>query len=254
MVDAAWLERHHYSSALRSKYVKNGWLEQVTRGVYRRPLAALSSPNEETALRWQNVVVSLQTLLGYPVIVGGRTALELHGFTHYLSTRGPQAVQLYTAKPLPGWVAKLPLDTQFVFHNAHKLFSIPVSTQQPDDSLQQKTWGQNAWPLILSSPERAILELLDALPRHESFHQAAMLMEALSTLSPRRLNTLLVDCRSVKVKRLFLWFAEHYKHAWLKRLELSNVTLGSGKRMIARGGKLDPKFNITVPENIDAAE
>jgi hypothetical protein len=27
---------------------------------------------------------------------------------------------------------------------------------------------------------------------------------------------------------------------------------GIGKRMLQRGGKLDPKFNITVPENLDA--
>jgi hypothetical protein len=54
----------------------------------------------------------------------------------------------------------------------------------------------------------------------------------------------------VKVKRLFLWFAEKHDHAWLKQLD--RIDLGDGKRMLVRGGKLDPKFNITVPENIDA--
>jgi hypothetical protein len=78
----------------------------------------------------------------------------------------------------------------------------------------------------------------------------AMLTEGLRNLSPRRLHKLLVDCRSVKVKRLFLWFAEKHDHAWLKQLD--RIDLGDGKRMLVRGGKLDPKFNITVPENIDA--
>jgi hypothetical protein len=30
------------------------------------------------------------------------------------------------------------------------------------------------------------------------------------------------------------------------------IDLGKGKRMLVRGGKLDTKYNITVPENLDA--
>jgi len=104
----------------------------------------------------------------------------------------------------------------------------------------------------MSSPERAILELLDEVPQRETFHQADVLMEGLRNLSPRRLHTLLVECRSVKVKRLFLWFAERHKHAWLKGLDRKGIDLGRGKRMLVRGGKLDTRFNITVPENLDA--
>ena len=105
----------------------------------------------------------------------------------------------------------------------------------------------------MSAPERAVLELLDEVPERETFHQADVLMEGLRNLSPRKLQTLLVDCRSVKVKRLFLWFAERHNHAWLQKLDRKPIDLGSGKRMLVRGGKLDPKFNITVPENLDAA-
>lgn len=59
-------------------------------------------------------------------------------------------------------------------------------------------------------------------------------------------------CRSVKVKRLFLWFAERHQHAWLNKLDRNRVDLGKGNRMLVRGGKLDPKFKITVSESIDA--
>jgi hypothetical protein len=65
----------------------------------------------------------------------------------------------------------------------------------------------------------------------------------LRTLSPKRLQKLLTDCRSVKVKRLFLWFAERHNHAWLKQLDRRRRDLGTGKRMLQRGGKLDAKFN-----------
>jgi hypothetical protein len=79
-----------------------------------------------------------------------------------------------------------------------------------------------------------------------------MLMEGLPNLSPRRLHQLLAACRSVKVKRLFLWFAARHNHAWLKSLDREGIDLGSGKRMIVRGGKLDTRYNITVPETLDA--
>ena len=46
VVDAAWLKRQGFSSALRSKYATRGWLEQVTRGVYRRPPHCFSPVNK----------------------------------------------------------------------------------------------------------------------------------------------------------------------------------------------------------------
>jgi hypothetical protein len=270
VVDANWLESHGYSRALRSKYATRGWLDQMVRGVYRRPPAQLPAPSEDEDLRWQYVVISLQTLLERPIIVGGRTALELQGFAHYLSAAGQHEVHLYGDEPPPSWVAKLNLETRFVFHNAKKLFKNQpiarglgalsvnlqtrehVNTDPLHSGLVRQPWGHWAWPLTLSSPERAILELLDEVPQRETFHQADVLMEGLRNLSPRRLQKLLVDCRSVKVKRLFLWFAERHNHAWLKQLDRKDIDLGHGKRMLVRGGKLDPKFSITVPKNLDA--
>jgi hypothetical protein len=200
-------------------------------------------------LRWQSVVISLQSLLGFAVAVGGRSALEQQGFAHYLASAGPREVHLYSDEILPGWVSKLKLDTRFVFHNAKRLFSGSNSAQ---GSLIRQPWGNSERPILMSGPERAILEMLDEVPRRETFHQADVLMEGLRNLSPRRLQTLLAGCRSVKVKRLFLWFAERHNHAWLKKLDLSGIDLGRGKRMLVRGGKLDTKFNITVPGNLDA--
>ena len=54
-------------------------------------------------------------------------------------------------------------------------------------------------------------------------------------------------CSSVRVKRLFLHLAEKHHHAWFKSLDLSQVSLGSGKRVLVAGGRLDPKYLITVP-------
>ena len=248
VVDAGWLERHGYSRGLRKKYVTNGWLVPVARTVYSRPLATGPLPGQTEKLHWQNVVVSLQTMLGRQLVVGGRTALELQGFSHYLSAGGPREVHLYGEEQPPGWLVKLKLDVSFEFHNTRRLFR----TSNAADVVRQP-WGEPDWPLAISSPERAILELLDELPERETFHQADVLMEGLSNLSPRRLQRLLEDCGSVKVKRLFLWFADRHDHAWLRKIDRSPVDLGRGKRLLVRGGKLDPKYGITVPETLSGS-
>jgi hypothetical protein len=262
VADAAWLSEHGYSTSLRSQYVSAGWLEQSARRVYRRPWGPLT---------WQHVVISLQALLGHDLAVGGRTALELQGFAHYLPQR-EQEVHLYGPKPPPSWLYELPLDVRFRYHNTKPLFGAEpapeglgnlkwnVKTNGADTANAARglaiidLGGPDAWPLTVSTPERAILELLDELPNHETFHQADMLMEGLTNLSPRRLQTLLERCRSVKTKRLFLFFADRHSHRWLGALDKSRVDLGRGKRMLARGGKLDPCYQITVPEDLYAVQ
>ena len=260
VVDAAWLTKHGIPSNLRVHYVKKGWLDQPAGRVFRRPRGSLS---------WQQVVISLQTLLlRNPLMVGGRTALELQGFAHYLS-RTETEVHLYGPKPPPTWLSKLPLKVRFAYHNNKKLFrnepvtfgatslNWDVAKNQTSDSNPSYTvqpWGQWDWPLTLSTPERAILELLDELPERESFHQVDMLFEGLTNLRPQRTQKLLVDCKNVKVKRLFFFFADRHKHAWLKRLDKSVVDLGKGNRMLVKAGKLDRTYHITVPEDFNGVQ
>jgi hypothetical protein len=258
VADAAWLEKKGYSGALRKKYVAHGWLDLVARGVYRRPTPDLAQQAGKE-LPWESVVISLQTLLKAQFVVGGRTALELQGFSHYLSAAPQREVHLYGTGRHPGWVLKLNLDSRFIFHNANRLFPndvvLDVDNEATDPlvrcSYVRQRWGKWDWPLVTSSTERAILELLDEVPERETFHQADMLFEGLRNLSPRKLQPLLQACRSVKVKRLFLWFAERHQPPWRKALDCGGIDLGKGKRMLVKGGKLDPKFNITVPESLN---
>lgn len=255
LVDTAWLKRRGFSRQLLSHYVRAGWLEQPTRGVYRRRRGSLA---------WQQVVISIQTFLGYPLVVGGRTALELQGYAHYLSHEVKQ-VHLYGPKRPPGWLSNLSLGVRFTYHNDRKLFRNNLVASQlqnlteakkdaqksVNDTLTKLPWGHWEWPLILSIPERALLELLDELPGRETFHQVDMLVQGLTNLSPRRLQELLADCKSVKVKRLFFFFTERHRHAWLKRLNKQEFDLGKGKRMLVKGGKLDQAHQITVPGDLN---
>lgn len=261
LVDAAWMERRGYSTSLRSQYVAAGWLVQPARGTFKRPRGTLT---------WEKAVISLQTLLEWPVVVGGRTALELQGFSHYLAPAGPRVVHLYGPEAPPGWLAKLPLEVRFAFHRSQTLFrSDPVARGLTSFACDiEKNAGQGAegfeagavrafqteaeWPLTISSAERALLELLNELPRRETFHNVDMMVEGLRTLSPKRLQRLLEDCRSIKVRRLFFWFARRHGHRWLKQIDRDRISLGSGKRVLVKAGHLDPEYLITVPEDMSA--
>ena len=257
VVTAAWLNEHNYSGALLQKYVASGWLEQPARGIYRRPAGELL---------WQHVAISLQALLGSQMFVGGRTALEQQGLAHYVSQTSPREVHLYFAVQPQGWLEKVALKQKLVLHKTKRLFKstqmlnsgkwdieqqafLNTSITVPDD-LSLQRWGSWDWPLVMSKPERAVLELLDEVPENESFHQADLLFEGLRTLSPRRMQSLLEACTSVKVKRLFLWFAERHQPPWLGELNHEHINLGSGKRSLVPGGKLDRKFLITVPRDM----
>lgn len=256
LVDAPWLEQRGYYRSLRAKYVANGWLEQTGRGVFRRPRG---TPG------WEQVIISLQTLLQLPVSVGGRTALEIQGYAHYL-TQSAQTVHLYSDSQLPGWVARLPLGTGFVCHNRSRILpqverpSEKLSlTETGNESstvlpgaLRVTRWGQWNWPMVVSTQERAILELIDELPTRESFHNVDMMMEGLVNISPRRMQGLLEQTKSVKVKRLFFFFADRHRHRWLHSIQKAKIDFGAGKRMLVKGGMLDPTYQITVPGDLDA--
>lgn len=260
VVDSGWMEREGYSSSLRSQYVAAGWLVQPARGVFMRPLGRLT---------WQKAVISLQTLLEYPVIVGGQTALALQGYAHYLDGGQRETVHLHGLDPPPGWLTRLPLDADFVFHRIGPLFdgaapaqgstSFAWNTETDSGFLPGVLAGGSAhepftgpeWPLTMSRPERAFLELLDELPSRESFDNADMIAQGLQNLRPGVMQRLLESCRSIKVKRLCFWLAERHGHGWLRHIDRSRIFLGSGKRVLAKGGRLDPTYLITVPEGMD---
>lgn len=253
-----WLEEQGYSRQLLSKYAGR-WLDTPARGVYRR-----AGP----PLKWQHVVASLQLVARTDLHVGGKTALVQRGLGHYVQMHGAPTVLLYGSDALPAWVGKLGLRERFVTRS-DRIFS-DLRLRRPsrdvlvdaagkrvgpdalaDFGLQEMPWGAWDWPLLYSTEERAIFELLQDVPGRESVYEADALMQGLVGLRPKRVTDLLRVCRSVKVKRLFLALAERHEHPWLAHVDLSDVDLGKGKRALVRGGKLHSRYLITLPEDLD---
>src|SRR3989338_5626499 len=106
VANRSFLKGNGIDAALVDYYLRSGYLERVAHGAYRRPGAPL---------KWQHLIYSLQ-VLGFNVHVGGRSALELKGFAHYLPLNKKQRVHLFSEKKLPGWILKTNVNVEFVKH------------------------------------------------------------------------------------------------------------------------------------------
>ncbi|MBD9643096.1 type IV toxin-antitoxin system AbiEi family antitoxin [Pantoea sp. PNT02] len=232
-----WLQENDLNPHFIDNAVKSGTLISLKPGVYMR---------EPAPLLWKGVVTSLQRMQEHPVHVGGLTALELDGLAHYQSRGKLASVQLYSAAPMPTWLNKLGINTHFDYHSTRKIW--PESLMHEKKFLREEVWHDSLPALHYSGPEKAMLEVLNDVPKTISFEHADQLMQGLSTLSPRKIGALLRACSSIKAKRLFMWLAERHNHAWLKHLHPEAYDFGSGKRELAKAGRLDNKWNITVPK------
>jgi hypothetical protein len=121
-----------------------------------------------------------------------------------------------------------------------------------DLGLKKQSTSIRDWQMTISSPERAILELLYQVGDNGvDFKFVAEIFEGLTTLSPRLLNELLQNCSSRKIKRLFLFFANYYNFSWAKHIS-KDIKLGAGKLQIVKGGNYNKTYMITVPKEFNA--
>ena len=222
--------RHSIDNALKSKKLKS-----LATGVYARVGAPIS---------WWDVVSSLQKISEQSIHVGGLTAIELQGFAHYLTNSTTKTIHLYSEIKPPAWLWKVDCGVSFKWHGTKLLWD-----SESFNNIKSFTLGVDV-PVTIANPESAILELLMSVPKAVSFDHANEIMQGMTSLSPKKLNDLLAQCKSIKVKRLFLWLAKNQNYAWFKKLEIKNLDLGSGKRVIAKDGKLDKKYQITVPKHL----
>jgi len=227
-----WLQQQGIYQQLVHAYEKSAWIRRIGQGAYVRV---------GDTIHWTGGLYAMQAQMGLLVHVGGKTALEMQGYAHYLPFGKGAVVALFgtPGTRLPVWFRQYDWGVELRYITT-RLFDDAM-----DAGLTQKDLGSYA--VTISTPERAIMEVMYSLPRDASFEEVALLMEGLTTLRPRMLQGLLEQCRSVKVKRLFMYLAEDCHHAWVQKLDVSKVNMGKGKRMLVKGGRFNAKYNITVP-------
>ncbi|PIP36127.1 MAG: hypothetical protein COS92_03820 [Desulfobacterales bacterium CG07_land_8_20_14_0_80_52_14] len=230
---ASYLNTLGFGHDLLAKYRKSGWIDSFGRGAYTL---------NEDKVEWAGALYALQAQLKLNVHAGGKTSLELKGYAHYLPVQ-QKKIFLYgpLGQVLPMWFKRAPLGVDIVMTRTN-LFPAHVQDGFSD-------YTERDFFLRISSPERAALEMLHLVPRKVTFEEASLILENLVSLRPELVQKLLDSCRSVKVKRLFLYMAEKHEHAWLSQLDLSRVDLGHGKRMLVPNGRYEKKYRITVPRD-----
>lgn len=226
-----WLRTHGVNRRLAYKYVQSGWLERLGQGAYVRAGSDVD---------WPGAVHTLQHQLDLPVHPGAITAFEIRGYAHYLALGGRQ-VMLFgeSGTRLPSW---------FTDHQWSRPVSLVRTRVFGAGELAVSSADVDGIDLSVATLERGAFELMYLVPKRQSWEEALQVMESLTTLRPSVVQRLLETCTSVKTKRLFMHAAERFEHFWLDALDLLAVDLGSGKRTIHPGGRLDKKYGLVVED------
>ena len=213
-------------------YLKNGWMDAVAAGTFKRP---------RDTLTWTGALHSLQTQLVLPVYVGAMSALAADGASHYVRI-GHETVFLFSAPgvALPAWFKSYQWGMG-VSHTQTKLLPL-------DLGMRDQYFG--GFFLRASAPERAILECLHLAPAKVDLVECFQVVEGLLSLRPKLMQELLEACNSIKVKRLFLFMADKAKLPVMQHLDLGKISLGSGNRAVVAEGAYNAKYRMMLPKDL----
>ena len=230
---SSWLESAGISNDLQTYYRRSGWLSSIGKGAFIRP---------DDTVNWQGGLYALQSQVNLPIHAGAMTALSMQGMAHYVRM-GAETVFLFAAPKtrLPAWFKNYDWGVDLRY----------ISTSILPEGIGLIEHEEKTFSIRISTPERAILECLHLAPDTVDLMECYQVMEGLTTLRPKLLQSLLEQCSSIKVKRLFLYMASKAGHDWVKRLNTDKLDLGSGDRTITKGGVYVSQFGITVPEELE---
>jgi len=196
----------------------SGWLVRVGHGVYALPGEEVTSLAATRLL--QRHVDGLH--------VGGKSALALHGVRHNLSTRETLALWADQRFVLPKWFAtRFPSRARFT-----PIFGAPdpalnrLTISTPPGVLEK---------LRVSTPERAVLEMLYDAGVHETLDEARSIFEGLRNPRIQVVGRLLSACTSVKAVRLFLMWSRETGLVDVDDLRTRfTLQVGSASRWVSR--------------------
>jgi hypothetical protein len=191
--------------------VKSGWLQRLSQGVY---LLTGDTPTRDGSIAYLS-----RRITG--LHVGGKTALSWQGVRHNIAFR--ERVVLWGQNPyrIPSWV------------DQHLSYSFQTTTLFDDDLPYEK--GLKPLPagnpeVMVSVPERAILELASDIGKGQSLEEARNLMVGLRNLRADVLDEFLRHCHRVKVVRLVRDLGVEADFSWARKIQKHVDRLSAGKR------------------------
>jgi hypothetical protein len=233
----SWLSKNNIYYQLAEKYIKGGWLEKVGNAAFKRA---------GDKVDWRGVVYAVQHSGDKPIHVGGITALDLRGLSHFIY-KGKPKLQLFNTdqkhsrRLLPKWLVEYLVDEVHITYIRNRLFTTDIGLID---------FSCHSFEIKVSSIERALLEAISLVPGNISFEHAYYLMLGKHTLRANLLQQLLKECTSYQTKRVFLYLAKRCELSFLQNLNISDLNLGNGKRKVAGEGELeyDSALELEVPK------
>ena len=201
-------------STAAARLAQSGWLKRLGRGVYQVPNAKLD----------MNKALAYLSLEVPELHVGGKTALAWRGTRHNLAHQERLNLWGLKAGRLPPWFSNL-------FNVTYQSTKIFDHTLPPGFGLAPLPAGNPK--VMVSVPERALLELFSDTGKLQSLEETLNLAESVRHLRPDVLETLLAHTTRVKVVRLAKSLAESLELPWLEVAKKHNERLGSSSRWVA---------------------
>ncbi len=211
-----WLAEQGLSAKHAAHLAAQGWLQRLGHGTYALPGDTLERDASLAAL--VSVVPGLH--------VGGKTALNWRGVRHNLAFK--ETLTLWGDKPtrLPAWfTARFPAHYQ-----ATHLFdeAMPAAL-----GLAPLPSGRQDVPV--STPERALLELLSDVGKRQTLEEARHLVESARALRLAVLEELFSHLSRIKVVRLACKLADELDLPWKSTAHKHSERLGGGARWVTVG-------------------
>lgn len=227
-----YLVQEGYSNSLLEKYYRSEIVDLIGKGAYKL---------YNDKIEWYGGINALQKQYDNSIRIGGKTALQLSGYAHYIS-ENIEVVSIFgkSGDKIPKWFELNDWGVKLEYYINNLFDSLNITISQKIENIEIK----------VSAPEQAILEMLYLIPEHESFEEGFLIMENLISLRSDVMQSLLEGCNSIKVNRLFFYMAEKHNLPFLNLIDREKINFGSGKREIIKGGLFDKKYLITVPADL----
>jgi hypothetical protein len=211
-----------------ARLAESRWLRRLGRGAYLLPGDAL---NRDAALAM--LVLDLPGLH-----VAGKSALAWRGVRHNLA--GHERLFLWGDRPakLPGWFSA-------AFPSRYQATHLFDNDMLPTLGLAPLPAGRPDLPV--STPERAMLEVLSDVGKSQSLEEARHLVEGSRSLRLDVLEELLRHLKRIKVARLAHALAQELDLSWKEIARASSERLGGGKRWVS-ATRTGERLNLKRPQ------
>jgi hypothetical protein len=216
---------------LIQRYKGSNWIKSIGRGACQFPEAELS---------FEGIIHSLQKDLSLHIYPGAKTALEMAGIRQYY--REKEKIYLYTDNKtnLPLWAAN---------YNYERELRIIKSTRWNDRAFLVNP-NTRSFQFFVASKELAIIQQIELVGRGEGFEETAQLFELLDSMDPDLLNQILKKA-SQRIRRIFKFFSDLYRHPWNKHLSKKTLNSGDSVITVEKGGRYLSQYKLIIPENFN---